>query len=320
MNMCVLVIFLVLVVTIIVVMVMKRICKYNPKKSKPSIISKSISESNKKAVLIGINKYRPDLNADLRGCVNDVETVRDLLIRQYGFNPDDIRLLIDERATQANIIERLEWLVGVSKPGDEVVFHYSGHGSQIRCREGDELSDGLDEIICPYDLNWDDPITDDMISEIFSKLPDGVNFTMISDSCHSSTMLRELNSCGADITYSKPRFIMPPLDIRSRSWNRDLSKRTLVSQIGVGNTVEKYVLLSGCKDDQTSADAFIDSKYMGALTWAFTKILNNNPDLSWHEMYPLVYITIKSGGYTQDPQLSGFEPLLIGKVFGGAKK
>src|SRR3989304_7973261 len=61
----------------------------------------------KRAVLVGINKYKPDLNADLKGCVNDVESMRDLLIKFFGFNAEDIRVLIDERATKAGIIERL---------------------------------------------------------------------------------------------------------------------------------------------------------------------------------------------------------------------
>jgi hypothetical protein len=33
------------------------------------------------------------------------------------------------------------------------VFHYSGHGSQVRDKKGKELRDGKDEIICPWDFN-----------------------------------------------------------------------------------------------------------------------------------------------------------------------
>ena len=37
----------------------------------------------------------------------------------------------------------------------DILFHFSGHGSQIRDRDGDELKDHLDEIICPHDMDWD---------------------------------------------------------------------------------------------------------------------------------------------------------------------
>ena len=59
------------------------------------------------------------------------------------------------------------------QPGDVLVFHYSGHGSQVPDRHGDEVDDGLDEIICPYDLDWDDPFTDDDLYDIVQGLAGG---------------------------------------------------------------------------------------------------------------------------------------------------
>ncbi len=51
------------------------------------------STPRKLALLVGINKYPPE--QDLRGCVNDVELQRHLLIHRFGFNPKDIYTLID---------------------------------------------------------------------------------------------------------------------------------------------------------------------------------------------------------------------------------
>jgi hypothetical protein len=268
----------------------------------------------KKALLVGINKYRPDLNADLRGCVNDVENMRDVLIRYFGFATENIRVVIDDRATKAAMIERLRWLLNGAAAGDELVFHYSGHGSQVRDRNGDELDDQLDEILCPHDMNWDDPFTDDTLGNMFKQLPNGVFLTMVCDSCHSGTMTRTLGNPGNphDI---KPRFIMPPFDVRCRSLNQILPKRKMGKS---PKSTQRHVLLSGCKDNQTSADAFINNKYQGALTWAFTTVVKSNPNLTWPEIHQKVLA--KLNGYTQEPQLSGDNDLLNRKIFGGSSK
>lgn len=142
--------------------------------------------------LVGIDKYQDKRN-NLNGCINDVKSMYDLLINQFGFEHDNIRMLTDHRATKKNIIKRIKWLINNSIEGDELVLHYSGHGSQVRDRNGDELNDNLDEILCPCDMNWDDPLTDDILSNIFSKKPYGVFLTFICDSCHSGTMTREIH-------------------------------------------------------------------------------------------------------------------------------
>ena len=106
-----------------------------------------------RALLVGINDYQGI--SDLRGCINDVTNMRDILKTHLGFTNKDIRVLVDRRATRANILKRLRWMVDGAKPGDFLVFHFSGHGSQIRDRDGDELQDQMDELICPWDMNWD---------------------------------------------------------------------------------------------------------------------------------------------------------------------
>jgi len=115
----------------------------------------------RKALLVGINRY-PDPENRLNGCVNDVRQVRALLQQHYGFDrPSAFDILLDAQATTAAIRAALGRLVAGARPGDLLVFHYSGHGSQVPDRDGDETADGLDEIICPYDLDWRHPIKDD---------------------------------------------------------------------------------------------------------------------------------------------------------------
>ena len=261
----------------------------------------------KYALLVGINKYQEPGN-DLQGCVNDVMDMADLMTSEYGFNKDNIRILTDSRATQQNILERLEWLVSDTKPGDLLVFHYSGHGAQIRDRRGDELDDHMTEILCPHDLDWDNPFTDDMMADIIKKTPEGSVFEFISDSCHSATQDRCMSQ---NPHYKKAKRIIPPPDIRWRGQGRDLK----VKKFGTkgfcspenGNihiTNLKDVLLSGCRDDQTSADAEFDGRKNGALTYYLLKSLRKHP-ASRAQNHTAVLQGLVGGGYDQVSQLSG---------------
>ncbi|MCU0544698.1 MAG: caspase family protein [Oscillatoriaceae cyanobacterium Prado104] len=85
--------------------------------------------ARKLALLVGIDRY-PD--SPLRGCVTDVELQRELLACRFGFVPSDIVTLTDSEATRENIETAFaNHLVQQAKPGDAVVFHFSGSGSRV---------------------------------------------------------------------------------------------------------------------------------------------------------------------------------------------
>ena len=278
----------------------------------PITPSVSTREPIKKALLVGINKYPKDLDADLEGCVNDVENMRSLLIKKFKYDPENIRVVINERATRQSILDRLYWLLNDSKSGDELIFHYSGHGSQVRDRNGDELNDQLDEILCPHDLDWGNPLSDDILAKLFKQLPSGVFLTMICDACHSGTMTRGLNSKKK----VRSKNIIPPFDIRSRSLDREIVKNH-IGKKDIGAS-QRHVLISGCRDDQTSMDTYINGKYQGAFTWALTKSIKENPERTWKEAHSKAVRYLND--YDQIPQISGDEDLVSRKVFGGIEE
>ncbi|CAL9081282.1 unnamed protein product, partial [Musa textilis] len=91
--------------------------------------------------------------------------------------------------TKHNIRMALYWLVQGCQPGDSLVFHYSGHGSQQRSYHSDEV-DGYDETLCPLDFESQGMIVDDEINAtIVRPLPHGVKLHAIIDACHSGTVL-----------------------------------------------------------------------------------------------------------------------------------
>ncbi|MEG3979352.1 caspase family protein [Microcoleus sp. T3B2] len=89
--------------------------------------------ARKLALLVGVDKY-PD--SPLHGCVTDVEMQRELLIYRFGFVPSDILTLTDAQATRENIETAFVTHLGEqAKPGDVVVFHFSGCGSRVSLGE-----------------------------------------------------------------------------------------------------------------------------------------------------------------------------------------
>ena len=255
----------------------------------------------KRALLVGINKYKIP-GADLQGCVNDVTNIRDILLKCFGFTTKEIRVVVDDRATKKAIMERFKWLVKGAKAGDCLLFHFSGHGSQVVDRDGDELKDKMDEILCPHDMDWDGNfITDDELGSLFKGLPKGVNLEVLLDCCHSGTGTREMlaiKSLPLEMSF-KARFLPPPVDIACRV-DEDMEVRRLLR----GNNPMNHVLFAGCRDNQTSADAYINGSYNGAFTYYFAKHLREtqgNP--SREELLKRVRASLRFKGFSQMPQL-----------------
>lgn len=236
-----------------------------------------------RALMVGINKYP---TCPLSKCVRDVERSLDGIQRLFRFDPKGIRLLIDERATTANILTRLQWLVDGVSPGDRLLFLYSGHGAQVATRNKAGEVDGLDEVICPVDFDWSDErlIRDKQFSEIFRTVPKGVEFVWVSDSCHSGDLQRSLKSAG--------RCMRPPADI---AWRNKAAAGMLRGGFrGLGLNV---ALISGCKSDEVSMEA----EDGGAMTTALWNVLEKYPTLKLSAVMTRVVRAVKG----QTPTLCG---------------
>lgn len=265
----------------------------------------------KRALLTGINDY--NRISDLRGCCNDVMNIRDILKTYFGFENKDIRVLTDSRATQANILQRLEWLTNDAKPGDVLYFHFSGHGSQIRDRDGDELRDCKDEILCCYGMSWSGGyITDDTFDDIFTKVHPDVTFDVVFDSCHSGTgeSLLPVRRNRAFIEEAPQdvigRFLSPPLDIEMRSEGEE-DKLQPTRQLMSKSRSErnKHVIWSGCGEQQTSADAYIKGSFNGAFTYYFCKTIRQaNGNITRNDLLKRLRSSIRHNRYTQIPELT----------------
>lgn len=262
-----------------------------------------------KALLVGINRYKLP-GANLQGCVNDVTNLRDCLIKYFGFTAGNIRVLTDERATRRGILDGLMWLVKGAKSGDRLLFHYSGHGSQIRDLDGDEVKDHMDEVLCPHDMDWDNGdrgfITDDELDAVFRELPKGINLEVLLDSCHSGTGTRELAALAQlpKEQYLRPRFLIPPVDIVSRADDDLDTTRLMRTSPTTAKRKTVPVLFAGCRDSQTSADAWIGNSYNGAFTYYLCKhIRDTQGQLPRGELIQRLRASLRHTGFSQVPQL-----------------
>lgn len=263
----------------------------------------------KRALLVGIN-YEGTGNR-LRGCINDSNNMNAFLTSK-GFT--DIKMILEQEATTDGIKAGLEWLVADTHPGDVIVFHYSGHGSQLPSKYE---PDGFEEIICPIDLNWmDKVITDDTLRQVFDKVPNGVNTTVILDCCHSGTMLDQTESLNRDtkqldenpfpttksVARKKKgdRYMKPPIKILKKLQDRELVDWETSKDVNA-----TALLIAGCRENQTSADATIDGQAQGAATAAMLKIAKENAQISYKNLVSGMGDYMIQHRFTQVPQLDG---------------
>ena len=95
-----------------------------------------------KAAIFGVNQYKsvPSVN----GCVNDVQNMQSLVPGVFGFDPKNVKTFTASKVTKGEVMRQLKWLFRDVAPGDRVVFHFSGHGSNVPDTDGDE-TDGADD-------------------------------------------------------------------------------------------------------------------------------------------------------------------------------
>jgi hypothetical protein len=275
-------------------------------------MSTSTRPPRRTAFLVGINYI--NTQSELNGCYNDVVNVSQYLRSTLGYSAGSIAVITDGNRgvvgtasalppTRQNIIAGLNALVAGMIAGDEAVFHYSGHGSLVRDTNGDEAT-GFDSCLCPVDYATPASagggmITDDEIRTLLiNRVPRGARLYVILDCCHNGT--------GCDIRYKYEDFsvLLSPPSARTPVW-RTMQRAYLQGKYT--ETAGEVYMISGCRDEQTSADAYINNAFAGALTYAVFSILRANQatirTYSWSALLRDVRHFMRVNKYTQIPQL-----------------
>lgn len=166
--------------------------------------STKISAQKKYAILIGIDQYydKPGVPraSKLRGCVNDVNAIKGMLLKRFGFEDRNIILLTDEKADRKNFERAIQTTLQKAKTGDAFFFYFSGHGvwmeNNAMSKEDWVLKQGMNQAIVLSDLYADNLgclFRDKEIKRMFNKFVDKkVISTGIFDCCFSGNMAQAL--------------------------------------------------------------------------------------------------------------------------------
>lgn len=288
----------------------------------PAISNRPIhGGARKKALLIGCN-YVHSQN-ELNGCVNDSVNVASMLhnkepafelhiLADAGFNggrPDVEHGVLPP--TRTNILNGLEWLVDDAKPGDWLLFHFSGHGvatplppnAPTQVHKNHSPAQQVDAIIPPnfeeaggWELGFIYSFT---LRQYIDKLAAGVNMVVIVDACHSGSI--------ADLRYSYP----------SIDSGGSLSLIKPEINVNLADTEANVYCFSGCLLNQTSADAFLEPIHprtllaQGALSHDLLQTIYDTLDkpLSYCDFMRLLHRTMRAHNFDQISLLSTGRPI-----------
>ena len=259
----------------------------------------------KRALCIGINDY-PGTQMDLAGCVNDARDWADLL----GTKGFEVSMLLDTQATKVNMVAAIREQIGGSQSGDSIVITYAGHGTFVPDTSGDE-PDGRDEGLCPYDIRQGQVLLDDEIHALFAERKTGVRGVLISDSCHSGSVIRWAPPV-ADPNTPRPRFMPPsvwmPENQLPRSGSGEVMRSVArgmaaPSWLGGLSLAGGDLLMSGCQDHEYSYDANFGGRPNGAFTHYALKSLTE--DMTYAEWYRNIRDYLPGASYPQTPQIFG---------------
>lgn len=226
--------------------------------------------------------------------------------------------------TGRNILAAMHWLI--SEPGTCNFLHYSGHGGQVKDPDGDRES-GFDDTIVPVDFETNGQIDSDKLHRtLVSALPPNSTLFVIFDCCHSGSAielpfvyrsdgdgnvsLMENVEASVSLLHQAGGLIQGGFTMDKFMQAKDLfgQASTLFKRFqhsgeeqeeGVGEehfvedwkSEHKFVtMFSGCRDDQTSADARIGGSSVGAMSWAFLETMKRNPQPTYLNVSSLLQV------------------------------
>jgi metacaspase-1 len=241
---------------------------------------------------IGLNRVDPahynGWDGALNACefdANDMET----LAKSRGFETSK---LLTKEATSGAIIAAIEDAAGRLGPGDIFFCSYSGHGGQVPDKNAEDEPDRSDETWLAFDRQ----IVDDELYALWGKFRPGVRIIVLSDSCHSGTVLKNIDAEVPNPVATReaaanesPRYRAMPRDVMVATYraHEDLydgiqSSVVTAPKADIGATV---LLISGCQDDQLSLDGFSNGLFTENLRTVWD-------DGAWHGGYPAFHQAI----------------------------
>lgn len=313
------------------------------------------TKAKRRALLIGIryvDQKGEETPNHLGGCWNDVDRMNSILQTYFGFDANDITIMKDVPdnfngklyPTKANIRHTIKTLIKHSHAGDTLFFSYSGHGTQIKDINSDEKKEitidsetgkvnvssttgravtkrGSDEAMCGWNGSEIENIDDDSLHRwMVTDLKKGVSLRAFFDCCCSGSILDipYRYSCVQDsetmVNVGRPSEGKTD-DI---GWLEDLTTEDTRFKDSASKDV---LIISGCRDPESSMDVSFSGIRYGALTYMMNKLVERCfkvqkpvtlPDgkvmaphiFTWYTFITNLYLYVAKDFPSQNPQLS----------------
>jgi hypothetical protein len=264
------------------------------------------------ALLVGIDDYAQPQDqryriTPLKGPGNDVALMKDLLVKQFGFQDDGTHIvtLVGSKATHQAIIDAVDQqLVNNAKqsPGSTVVFYFSGHGSQAY-DTGGITGSGFHQTLVAYDSRREGgtDILDDEFNRHLEALRQHTDrITLIFDSCHSGSVWK-------DVTTMTSKSLPP------NPFSRSLGPTSQIRSKDVGSTIKPnggdYSVIVASTADESAVEDQVPTKegrkYHGLLTFYLDKIVRESPTLTYDQAAKRAATAIAARAPSQHPQAEG---------------
>jgi metacaspase-1 len=226
---------------------------------------------------VGLNRVDPahyqGWDGELTACEFDANDMRAIAEGQ-GF---EARSLLTKEATSDAVLAAIERAAGELDQGDLFLCTYSGHGGQVPDRNGEDEEDRSDETWVAYDRQ----IVDDELYALWSRFAPGVRIFVLSDSCHSGTVVRDIEAKVPDPVSTRqkaaaesPRYRALPRDVMIATYRANARLYDAIQERLPGaeraDPAATVLLISGCRDDQLSLDGFSNGLFTENLraVWA----------------------------------------------------
>ena len=236
--------------------------------------------SNGYSLHIGLNKVdkkaypgMPELGMAVKDAVDWQK-----FARKKGF---ETRILKNSRAKADTVLSALNDLCESARAGDLVLITYSGHGGQIANNiPGREFPEAYDQTWCLYDRE----LLDEEIYDCFSRFRKAVRIVVVSDSCHSGTITKDLQQlhCGQLLNeglellapaYGHQIKSVPPGTagahyVQNEELYTSIQQKLSTKKFSMKAAVK---LLAACQDDEVT----YDGPQNGIFTASLLALLNN---------------------------------------------
>jgi len=214
------------------------------------------------AVIVGINEYSH--LGRLRGAAVDASSLAKLLVSEHAFKSQDVFILLDQEATQDNILDHLELIAQRAQPNDRVIFFFAGHGITRRTAQGGEI--GYVATAASEPSKWNTYLRIEDITR-YSNLIRAKHVFYVFDSCFSGLALTR--QAGADVKrIGVPRWIADCMTHKTRQvLTAGLADQEVGDLTEDGHSVFTSYLLKALSGEAAGSDGeIVASQIMGYVT------------------------------------------------------